>query len=44
MEQLKQKNSELELENRSIRESKVRMQVRVEQEEEVSQSIKITDS
>lgn len=34
IEQLKAKLTELELENRSIRESKVRMQVRVEQEEE----------
>uniref|UniRef100_A0A183C898 Coiled-coil domain-containing protein 6 n=1 Tax=Globodera pallida TaxID=36090 RepID=A0A183C898_GLOPA len=33
-EQLKQRNVELELEIRQIRESKVRMQVRVEQEEE----------
>jgi uncharacterized membrane protein len=35
LDQIKQKNVELEAENRSIRESKVRMQLRVEQEEEV---------
>lgn len=35
IEQLRHKVAELEMENRHIRESKVRMQLRVEQEEEV---------